>query len=403
MGEKLMVLAQYENDGLRVFAHEMSHDVSSAYFARQPRWLGEGLAQFLETLKIERSRDRVVLGVPDLSFAMTPAGLRTDYKTPIPIPAVFERERVGELPDYPTSWALIFYLANEEGRGFNEFQKALFRGQEPDDAWKASFPAYADAAGLRALDGKVQAAVRELIKTKRYRAATVPFLEYAGKIETRTMQDSEVRSLRAELRLNSPHPRSEHRFILGWARDDAQAAARENPAEVRAIALLIQLAESRHEKLQLARSATVAAPDDYRAWLLTDLALADEEGSPDEEAGRLSDLERAVSLSPANPKALERLARAYTRAGKGAKAIPFIRKSLDAYPDNASALDTYALIASVQGSCPAARELERMAVNRLPHRPGGESKRDSPSTPFEKRAARMRDRLAEYERACPGN
>src|SRR3954469_18778993 len=194
MGEKLMVLAQYENDGLRVFTHEMSHDVSSLYFARQPRWLAEGLARFLETLKVERSRDRVILGVPDLSFAMTPSGLRTDYKTPIPVPEIFERERVGQMPEYSTSWALVFYLANEEGRAFNEFQKALFRGQEPDDAWKASFPAYADAAGLRALDGKVQAAIRELIKTKRYRAATVPFLEYAGKIETRAMPDSEVRS-----------------------------------------------------------------------------------------------------------------------------------------------------------------------------------------------------------------
>ena len=51
-GEKLMVLAASFTDqradlagyGIQVFTHELAHDLASSYFARQPRWLSEGLS-----------------------------------------------------------------------------------------------------------------------------------------------------------------------------------------------------------------------------------------------------------------------------------------------------------------------------------------------------------------------
>jgi tetratricopeptide (TPR) repeat protein len=169
---------------------------------------------------------------------------------------------------------------------------------------------------------------------------------------------------------------------------------------MRAASVLIELAPDREQKLALARSATIAAPDDFRAWLLADMALDDDAGTAEQESARVFALERAVALAPDNSWALQRLARAYANQGKGAEALPLVRKSLDIFPDSAHALDTFALVASVQGSCPAARDLERMAVERLPHQA---PKKDAPQSAFEKRTARMRDRLAAYEKSCPSS
>jgi len=130
------------------------------------------------------------------------------------------------------------------------------------------------------------------------------------------------------------------------------------------------------------------------------MALDEDAGTAEQESARVFALERAVALAPDNPWALQRLARAYAKQGKGAEALPLVRKSLDIFPDSAHALDTFALVASVQGSCPAARDLERMAVARLPHQA---PKKDAPQSAFEKRTARMRDRLAAYEKSCPSS
>jgi tetratricopeptide (TPR) repeat protein len=400
-GEKLVVLSHSSDDDMRVFTHEMTHDLASYYFARQPRWLEEGLARFLETLRIDREQNKVILGTPWINRYFTP-NARQVHRTPmIKIPEVFARERKGLSPNYPTSWALVFYLANNEGKAFNEYQKALFRGDEPDAAWKSSFPSYADQNGLRELNHKVDDALDDVVRTERYKVATAPFIAYQGPIDTRMMPESEVLALRAELLLSSPHPKQDHPSIVARARDDAREALRHNPAEVRALSVLIDLADDRGKKLELARSATIAAPDDFRSWLLVDNALDEEEGRPQDESTRAFGLERAVALASENPRALERLARCYAKVGKGGEALPLIRKSLAIFPDSASALDTYALIASVQGSCPAARDLQRMAVNRLPH--ASASKNGAEQTAFEKRGARMRDRLASYEKACPAN
>jgi tetratricopeptide (TPR) repeat protein len=398
-GEKFVLLARASPDDMRVFTHEMTHDLSSHYFARQPRWLAEGMANFLETLQIDREQNKVVLGTPWIDRYDTP-GVTVVYRTPITISELFERERKGLPPSYGTSWALVFYLANNEGKAFNEYQRALFRGDEPDAAWEASFPAYAGEAGLQKLNAKVNAALKQLVETERYKTASAPYYEYLGSIETRAMPEPEVRALRAELLVGSPHYQKEHASSEQRAAADAREALRQDPAEMRAASVLIELARDREQKLALARSATIAAPGDFRAWLLADMALDDDAGTAEQESAPVFALERAVALAPDNPWALQRLARAYANQGKGAEALPLVRKSLDIFPDSVHALDTFALVASVQGSCPAARDLERMAVDRLPHQA---PKKDAPQSAFEKRSARMRARLAAYQKSCPSS
>ncbi|HXN56131.1 MAG TPA: hypothetical protein VN874_07670 [Myxococcales bacterium] len=179
------------------------------------------------------------------------------------------------------------------------------------------------------------------------------------------------------------------------------------PAQTEAWELRVHLAEGRQQKLAAARTAVGLHQDDPGSLLLVDAALADEAGTAEEEELRLSSLERAAAVAPDNSWALQRLARAYVRSSQGVRAAPLVRRSLQLRPDNPGALDTFALVAEAQGDCRAARDLQRMAVERLPPPP-------DPSKPAAKEAggaahndardqiAAMRARLARYEARCPG-
>src|SRR4051812_26802324 len=98
-GEKLVVLSHSSDDDMRVFTHEMTHDLASHHFARQPRWLEEGLARFLETLRIDRTQNKVILGTPWIDRLVSPDG-PTIYETRISVSRLFDRERKGFAPNY---------------------------------------------------------------------------------------------------------------------------------------------------------------------------------------------------------------------------------------------------------------------------------------------------------------
>ena len=51
--------------------HELAHYLSSYFLLRQPRWLAEGLAQFLETLQLSKDGRTAVLGQPHLHDVST--------------------------------------------------------------------------------------------------------------------------------------------------------------------------------------------------------------------------------------------------------------------------------------------------------------------------------------------
>jgi len=49
--------------------HELSHHLSTYVLLRRPRWLAEGLAQFLETLRLHKDGRTAILGTPHISAA----------------------------------------------------------------------------------------------------------------------------------------------------------------------------------------------------------------------------------------------------------------------------------------------------------------------------------------------
>jgi tetratricopeptide (TPR) repeat protein len=389
MGEKLMVLAHDSTRGMSVFTHELTHDLSSSYFARQPRWLSEGMARFLETLRIDPKHEKIVIGIP----------IQTAFKADS-LPGLFRAEREGRAVDYEEAWALVFYLENYEGAAFNEYQKALFRGDEPEPAWTASFPAYADDDGLWRLQRKVNDAIGRLGFTGEYKTASARLRRYEGEVRKRVMLEPEIRALRGALFLDLPHSEYQDDARRAEAHEEARRALAQDPSEISAIELMIRLSEDRVERLALARAATQRRPSDFRAWLLVDQALDDANASPEDELLRVSSLEQAVGLAPENPWALQRLGRARARAGQGELAMALVRRSLALFPDSAYALDSMAMAAKVQGDCPAAQQLQRMAVDRLPHVPPDFKAKSKGTTQFLSRLQAIRDRLEVYRTGC---
>jgi hypothetical protein len=389
-GEKLIVLGRDSRDSMRVFTHELTHDLGSSYFARQPRWLSEGMARFLETLQVDEAGGRVIIGVPDIEEAWEIHSL----------PALFRYDREGWGPDYEESWSLIFYLANYEGAQFNEYQKALFRGDEPDEAWRKAFPAYVTDDDLWKLQSKVNGAIRELRFSRRYKNASAVLQRYEGAIDLRVMPEPEIRALRAELFLETPYSQYEDDARRANAMGEARIALAQDPAQASAASVQIQLTDSVGERLALAEKAIAARPDDFRAWLLVDQALGDERETEERLRRRVSSLEKAVALAPENPWALQRLARASARSGNVIAAVPLIRKSLSIFPDSANALDSYAVVAVAQGDCKAAVALQTMAVNRLPHIPAEIKLKSKSSSRFLAWCDEVRGRLEVYQSTC---
>ena len=365
----------------RVMTHELAHDLSSFYFARRPQWITEGLARFLETMVLNVKARSATIG-------------DRPYPQYCRVGRVIEKRFADDELDEDAAGCLVFYLVNFKGKEFNEYQKALFRGDALETAWKANFPAYSGPTGVHALAEAVDAALEPGFK---YSVLTTSFVPYQGAPAVRIMPEPEIRALRGQLFFLGPRLPSEDQDRGAKARAEADAALQDDPLQSGALELRVQLAADRTEKLLAARTAVRLDASDARSWMLVDEALGEERGTTEEEALRTSSLERAVSLAPANAWALQRLARAYARTDQAPRGVDFVHRSLQIQPDSPEALDTFAWIAEKQGTCRAAFELERMAVERLPQK---RQDADSKSAPWEVRAEAMRQRLAAYGKAC---
>lgn len=401
-GDKVMIMSREGQDapgyfaledvkgttkGMRVLTHELTHDLGSSYFAHQPRWLSEGMARFLETLQVDDKQGKVIIGTPDMYGV-------TEVRS---LPKLFEYEERGYGPDYEEAASLVFYLANHEGKAFNEYQRALSRGDEGGKAWASAFPAYATTDGLYALTHKVNDAVKELHYTRKFKTASAALVRYEGAIDERSIREPEIRALRAELFLTAPNIGNEE-TIRGKAAEEVKAALAQDPGEVLARVVQIELLDDLQAKLEVAKAGQAARPQDFRAWLLVDQAL---ENTKEEMPLHVRTLETAVALAPDSPWALQRLARVYANSGRAGPAVGLARKSLSMFPDSAQGLDTYALVMFANADCKAAVELQSLAIERLPHVPKEvDLTRTKSGRHFLQAREEMHARLGEYRKSC---
>src|SRR5438105_4094028 len=64
-GERILVMsAEQSPEELTVLKHEMAHVISNEFLVRNPRWVAEGIACYLETMHFDRASHKVSVGDP---------------------------------------------------------------------------------------------------------------------------------------------------------------------------------------------------------------------------------------------------------------------------------------------------------------------------------------------------
>jgi tetratricopeptide (TPR) repeat protein len=334
-----------------LLAHELTHHYLAAVFARLPRWLGEGLAVYMETLGEQRpDRGLVIGGAP-------PARLARARESPMPVNELLRWDgTVGtkeSLDFYASSWLLVHYLANKRAPAFAELQRRLAEGEAPQDAWRASFPEYdlARTETLIGLDRTLAWYARAELKT---RARHVKIAVVGDHLE-QPMPAVEVHALRLALWSQGPDKSD------GALRAEVAEALREEPHHP--IALQVLASFEGQNALALARKAVSSHPDDPRAWTFLAGSLADHDRAEREEAYR-----RAADLAPDNPAALHNLAVELLEAGRSGEALPFARRAVGLAPWSPPLLAGYAAVLSDLGQCAQSIPLTQRALEALPDR-----------------------------------
>lgn len=339
-GERMLVMsAEQSPEELTVLKHEMAHVLSNEFLLRTPRWVAEGLACYLETLRFDDAAHTVVVGEPGKD--------RLAYLGRFPVPsfqAVFEMgsEAVALSPEAgfayeSAAWVVVHFLVNARRERFEAFLGRLAKGDDPKKSFAAEFP---DLVAEEALQAQIKS---YLGGEGRYVARSIPQPRVSRDASVRGVPRAEVHAMRADLLRISP----------GVRRDSSAFGAE--------IALALQDDPGNPLALQLADrgdadAATQAHPDDWRAWVV----WADRH---DNDAAAIA---RAARLAPDNAGVLGRLAWAENAAGRRKKAIEYARRANELAPGRSVHLDTLASLLAGAGRCDEAIGTERRAIEVLP-------------------------------------
>jgi tetratricopeptide (TPR) repeat protein len=284
-------------DALRIAFHEYVHAVVASTIGPVPDWLGEGLAQLLETLQVNREGVALV-GAPRvaqllllLEGPLLPLGELVTAGT-----LDFESNRRRAM-FYAQSWALAHYLHQgsvTRSTQLRDYIDRLQRGQAPDAAFAASFQPGA---------GELEAELRTYIAQLRFRmqqvATGTPLTPVAVAAPTQ-MADAEAAAWLGDLLARTGRIEDARRKLEPLAADSGNARA--------ALALgWLELRESRLDRaLPLIERAARLRPDDALVQGAWGAALYDQARRADVNrsaavatlARAREVLERAVTLDP---------------------------------------------------------------------------------------------------------
>jgi tetratricopeptide (TPR) repeat protein len=375
-GEEIVAMSGANPSDSPVLRHELAHQISATLLPRQPRWLAEGLACYLETIRSGDGGRKFVLGEVD------PQRLR--YLQAYPVTDWQAILSMG--PEYLTappqagaqfesaSWLLFHWLFNTRADDVYAYLRRLQLGEDPDAAFKAVFPGLdANAIGSGVARYRQRGAYY-----KRVNDAPV----WNGAVESRSLSAAEVHAVRARLFHSSPDP-----AVHARAAAEVAAALAADAGEPEAIALDGTIANrAPEERLQMARTAVRLHADDVRAQML--LAEAAPPGPERRDA-----IARALSIAPGDAEALrlaawDALADPREHAAALAKATQAARLG----PTDPRNLDVLAVVLAANRRCAEAVRIEQRAIEVLPE-----------GTPTEMlEFLRQRTRQLQSESVCSG-
>jgi tetratricopeptide (TPR) repeat protein len=210
---------------MEVFQHELSHRFVAHYFPGTPRWVNEGLAEFLSSATLED--DQIVVGTPASHYEFDGWQWKV-FRTPFADvwPNLDElRVKTGRLEanEYAGSWALVHTLLLGDPRhraAFGSYMTELHEGQLSE---QAAFAKHIDARLL----GEVQAAYQGFPRRGNLLTETVKLRRDATRqMSLRSMTRAEAYALWGEIRSDNPLQRAlAFQDAEQAIKSDAQASA----------------------------------------------------------------------------------------------------------------------------------------------------------------------------------
>lgn len=332
--------------------HELTHHLSAYFVLRQPRWLSEGVASYMETLEISDDGGSAVVGFSNTHLlGVLPARVQDVLAWTNLIPGDVDMLRL-----YSGAWLLVHWMMNVQPEKFDDLQQRLVKGEDSLSAWKNAFP----DTSLDRLNDEL----RQYRDHGQYRTLKVHVPQVDDVQVGRTLEDAEVHAIRAHLVLQTKGMfKDESIERLQFARREVDEALRQDPGNVSALVSMSELQPQMRESL--ARKAVSAHPESDTAWLM----LAEVLKSGGHGVSELEDaLKKAATLAPQNATAANDLAWLYVSQKKFMAALPPSKRALQLAPWSSSAWDTYASVAFGLKNCTEAAAAERRALELIPER-----------------------------------
>jgi len=339
-GEPIVVISGSDPKDRRFLKHELAHVVTNQFLVRNPRWVAEGLACYLETLRFDRVRGQAIVG----DWSRDRLLFLRDY----PVPSFWkiintgrEAERMSgrEVWAFETgAWALVRWLIDQRLNAFEDLIQRLARGEDAGYAFAGAFPDLTEA--------RMQEGVSAYLSRAQPLGGIVDAPRWKGSVVDRTLPEGEVYATLADLqRLSVGYPRTPEREARkAWLLAQALQADPGNP-------LAIQLSESGD-----VAAATRLHPEDWRAWLVY-AARHDHD---------LPALQKAAELAPENPTVLSRLAWAEVGQGKFDQALQHAKRAVAIAPGRSDLLAALGGAQAGTGDCAKGIQSVQRAIDVLP-------------------------------------
>jgi tetratricopeptide (TPR) repeat protein len=358
-------------------AHELAHYLTRFILRRDSRWVTEGLASFLETVRLGEGATQTLLGSPQDGHLKY---LRAHGCLPVEELWRWDERPEVEDPDlrefYASSWLWVHYLFFTHNARLTRFEQALYDAREPRRAWEEAF---GDA-------GDLEKGLREYARDHVYQATSFPAPPEPLPARVEKLPHAEVHAVRAVLWLRSPGGRAwEER--MRRARPEVWQALSEDAANGAAVVLRSGMAGDEAERLALARALVKARPDAGEGWTLLGHSLrATKAPLPEQEEAFL----QAVRLLPDSAATQGDLARHYLLRGLPDKALEPATRAWQMAPSSPLSLEVYAMSALQLGHC-------THGLRSLRHTLDIVSTKASTSPDI---LRSLGERLTRYERAC---
>ena len=347
MSSRTYLAGDYGLD-VSIVAHELTHYLSSFALARQPKWLAEGFATYMETAKVLYEDGRVEVG------SLPPDRLRFAERHRVPLAMLWtwgvvpiESEDASDL--YATSWLLVHLLINHHPQQFAAFLDRLGAGEEPGLAFAAALPAITPEQ----LDHELAS----YVSSGKYAVIQIRTTGEETPARERQLSPAAAHLARANLWLNSPGV-SSRAEAESRALSEIDEALRHSPKDADALVLRQQLVPSNAG----ARALTELLPSDPRAWRQLARTL---EADP---KGQAAALDRSLALNGADAEVLIVRSQLHAVAGNLEAALNLSEKAVALEPFSVDALIAFARANAQAGNCSVATQAYSRAIERLAER-----------------------------------